>query len=532
VPGLGDPDRPLVDRLLDRVERMGPEGLGDLNGIVVACLWDERSETATLANDRLGIGRLHYRVQGGRLAIASRARTLAHGDELDAAALGHLLEVGYPLEDRTLYRGVRLLPPASLATWHSGQLLIRRVWEPPEPAAGEVDIDEAAERLATALGRAVERALDPRLFTVLPLSGGLDSRALLGMVRGEPNLIAASYGHRHSWDLRFGSRLARAAGCRHRSIRLDRNYMARFGARGVYLADGEIPIHAVHILSLNPLIASRPSIVLSGYLGDALTGAHLAWMRPEDEGDPGAARRLFERHYQVGFTEQELRQLLRRPFRGEAEGAAYEAFLATYRKGSGSLGAADRVDLELRQRRFIAYQMATLGAAGLVRAPFADHEVIDAALALPTAARRDQGAYRRFITISFPDLARVPLTATGIPLAGPALLLAFRRQIEWCRRHGLPRLTRGYLRPHDYRQYAHYDEWIRNGSRGFFADLIDDRALLGDILDVERVADLFKAHLEGRIDAYGRLSAVATLAMWKRQAARSAGTEPLDQAAG
>jgi asparagine synthetase B (glutamine-hydrolysing) len=538
VPGLGDFRRPLVERLLDRVGERGPEGLADLNGIVAACLWEEESATATLVNDRLGLGRLYYRLEGKRLKFASRARALAESPAVDPRALGQLLQVGYPLEDRTLSPGVRLLPPASIATWRAGELLIRRVWEPPPPAVADAEADpgQTADALGTAISHAVERVLDHRLPVALPLSGGLDSRTLLGLTRGRAIVNTVSYGHGHSWDLRFGAQLARRARSRHYEILLGRDYMARFGARGVHLTDGEAPLHAFHILCLNPVLAQQPSLILSGFLGDALTGAHLAWVRPEDLDQPPAvaARALYDRHYRVGFTDEELERLLRRPLLKEAQGAAYEAFLATYRRGEGAYGSADRVDLELRQRRFIAYQLAILGAAGLARAPFADHEVIDVALRLPLSQRRGQAAYIRFITQNFPDLARVPHTVTGIPLAGPRPLLALRRWGEWWRRRGLKRLTFGHYWPHDYRQYAHLDEWIRQGARDFYAELIEDRVLLGDLLDLEQIADLFKAHLEGKIDAHGRLSAVATLALWRRQmmAAQSAETPGMVVTAG
>jgi asparagine synthase (glutamine-hydrolysing) len=533
VPGLGDARRPLAERLLDQVGERGPESLAGLNGIVAACLWDERSRSATLANDRLGLGRLYYRLDGGTLLLASRARALAESAEVDPRALGQLLQVGYPLEDRTLVPGVRLLPPASLATWRDGQLLIKRTWEPPPPGNQSIDARDAADALGAAIARAVERALDRRLTVTLPLSGGLDSRTLLGLAREHLPLTTLSYGHRHSWDVKFGHRLARIAGTRHEEVFLGPDYMARFGPRGVHLTDGEAPLHAFHILCLNPRLAARPSLILSGFLGDAVTGAHLAWVHSEDLNlsRAAAARALYDRHYRTGFTDEELGRLLRRPLNREAEGAAYGAFFAAYERGNGPYGGADRVDLELRQRRFIAYQLTTLGAAGLCRAPFADREVIDTALALPLNQRLGQAAYLRFIVRALPDLAGVPRTATGLALAGPAPLLGLSRWLEWCRWRGLPRVTRGYFRPHDYRQFAHYADWIRQGARSFFAELIEDREALADLLDTEQVADLFKRHLEGKIDAHGRLAAIATLALWRRQMMAGRPVSPIGIAA-
>jgi hypothetical protein len=529
----GNPRRPLVDELLDRIAADGPEALADLDGIAAACLYDERSETAYLANDRLGLARLYYRVAGGGLRVASRAAALADSDQLDLAAVGQLLQVGYPLADRTLYPAVKLLPPASFATWHGGQFLIRRLWEPPPPASQELPLDEAASALEAAVTRAVERALDPRLRIVLPISGGLDSRLLLGIARKRTPLTTLSFGHGHSRDVTFGSRLARASGTTHRSVPLPPDYMAILGPRAVYLTEGLAPLESSHMLCLNPALASTPSLLVSGFLGGVASGAHLGWVAPGEEAqDPAvAARALFERRYREGFSDDELRQLVRRPLLREMEGAAFDAFYAAYRRGEGAIGRAERANFELRQRRFVVYQVSLFGAVALVRAPFADREVLETVFGLPLAARRDQRAYRHLLIRSFPDLARVPHTMTGVPLSGPRLLLELRHRLEWCRWHGLPRLTHGLLRPHDYRQYAHYDEWIRSAAAGFFAELVADEEHLGDLVDTRVAADLLRAHREGKVDAHGRLSAVATLAVFRRQLARRSAAEPLWPAA-
>jgi asparagine synthetase B (glutamine-hydrolysing) len=530
VPGLGDPARPLVERLLDRVEERGPEALIDLNGVVAACLVDEERETTVLVNDRLGIARLYYRLAGRHLLVASRARLLAAGQELDGPAIGQLLQAGFPLGDRTLFPGVRLLPPASFATWHAGELLIRRTWEPPPPAPGPADLDAAAEAMHTALGRAVPAVLDGRLATALPLSGGLDSRALLGILRTHGPVTTYSYGHGHARDRRFGARLARIAHARHHAITLGPDYLARFAPRGVYLTDGEAPATAFHVLCLNARLALTPSLVLSGLLGEIFSGAHLARVRPEEVTAPLAARAeaLYARRYLLGFDDQELRRLLRRPLHREAEGAAFEAYMSSYTRGDGAHAGAERAHLEIRVRRFTAYQLSVLGAVALVRAPFADHAVLDAGFAIPLAARHGQRAYRYYIARMFPDLARVPDTASGLPLAAPKPVLAARRFIEWMRWRGLRTLTRGHFQPHDYRVYAHYNDWIRGGARGFFADLFADRDLLADLIDMDVLAELFKAHLEHKVDAHGKLAAVATLALVRRQlGAGRRGAEPL-----
>jgi asparagine synthetase B (glutamine-hydrolysing) len=529
APGNGvAPERPLVEERRDRGAADGPQAIADLDGIAACCLYDERTETAYLANDRLGFARLYYRVDGGRLLIASRAAAIADSDALDFAAVGQLLQVGYPLADRTLYAAVKLLPPASFATWHAGQFLIRRLWEPPAPSTAAIGVDEAAAALEQAVTRATERALDPHLRAVLPISGGLDSRLLLGIARRRSELVTLSFGHGHSRDVTFGGRLARVSGTSHRSVPLPSDYMAVLGPRAVYLTEGMAPVESAHMLCLNPALAASPSLLISGFLGGVASGAHLNWVEPGEEAmEPqAAARALFERRYREGFSDDELKRLVRKPFLREMEGAAFDTFFNTYRRGEGAIGRAERVNFELRQRRFVVYQLTLFGATAVVRAPFADRGVVETVLGLPLEARRQQRAYRRLLIKSFPDLARVPHTATGVPLLGPPLGLALRQRLEWCRWKGVARLTHGLVRPHDYRQYAHYGEWIRTAAQSFFADLVADHDHLGDLFDLSAAADLFQAHLDGKVDAHGRLSAFATFALFRRQLARRSTAEP------
>jgi asparagine synthetase B (glutamine-hydrolysing) len=428
---------------------------------------------------------------------------------------------------------VKLLPPASFATWHGGQFLIKRLWEPPPPSSRELALDEAASALEAAVTRAVERALEPGLRIVLPISGGLDSRLLLGIARQRSRLTTLSFGHGHSRDVTYGHRMAQVSGTVHRSVPLPPDYLALLGPRAVHLTEGMAPVESSHMLCLNPALAAEPSLLVSGFLGGVASGAHLGWVAPGEEAlaIPDAARALFERRYRAGFSDEELTRLVRRPLLREMEGAAFEAFLATYKRGEGVIGRAERVNFELRQRRFVVYQLALFGAAALTRAPFADREVVETVLGLPLAARREQRAYRHLLVRSFPDLARVPHTMTGVPLLGPPLFLALRHRLEWCRWQGLPRLTHGLFRPHDYRQYAHYDEWIRTATGAFLAELVSDEEHLGDLLDTRAAADLLEAHRAGKVDAHARLSAVATLALFRRHLSRKQAAEPQRPAA-
>src|SRR5213083_839449 len=88
-----------------------------LNGRFHGLLTDRTRETAMLFNDRYGMHRIYYHEAKEAFYFAVEAKAiLAVCPELrsaDARGLGELVSCGCVLENRTLFKGVYVLPPAS-----------------------------------------------------------------------------------------------------------------------------------------------------------------------------------------------------------------------------------------------------------------------------------------------------------------------------------------------------------------------------------------------------------------------------------
>ena len=98
-----------------------------------------------------GIKPLHYAERGGRLFFGSEIKSLlaagAVDRELDPEALDHYLSFLYAPRDRSIFEGIRKLPPGHLLRWRDGR--IRRHdgtgrSAPPRPFRGSAD--DAARR--------------------------------------------------------------------------------------------------------------------------------------------------------------------------------------------------------------------------------------------------------------------------------------------------------------------------------------------------------------------------------------------------
>src|SRR3954468_23123815 len=98
-------------------EEHGPDFVRELNGIFAFALWDSRERRLVAARDQFGVKPLYWWSDGRRVAVASEVGALIAAGlvrpEVDRVALDHYLACRFVPSPRTLFEGVRKLPPAS-----------------------------------------------------------------------------------------------------------------------------------------------------------------------------------------------------------------------------------------------------------------------------------------------------------------------------------------------------------------------------------------------------------------------------------
>ena len=166
-----------------------------LAGMFAFALWDDRSRELFLVRDRLGVKPLLYRAANGVVAFASTARALrdaGFAGDLDEQSVMEFLEWGVVPEQRSIYRGVEKLPPATIARWRDGRLTTQTYWRPgPAQPAGRVTFGEAVERTESLLLAAVARRTQADVPIGALLSGGVDSALICWALRESGADIAA-----------------------------------------------------------------------------------------------------------------------------------------------------------------------------------------------------------------------------------------------------------------------------------------------------------------------------------------------------
>jgi asparagine synthase (glutamine-hydrolysing) len=166
-------------------EELGPECVHRLRGEFAFLVWDGRNRRLLAARDRFGVKPLFYAEHDGALYFGSEVKALFAMGVPAAWSAEAVFGGGYVMPgERTLYRGVRQVPPGHfLRATREGHRL-HCYWDvdyPHDDATAVRDEREVVEGFRAVLEDAVKTRLRADVPVSCYLSGGLDSCAVLGL---------------------------------------------------------------------------------------------------------------------------------------------------------------------------------------------------------------------------------------------------------------------------------------------------------------------------------------------------------------
>lgn len=204
-------------------EDLGAGCLEQLRGQFAFVIWDEETGRLFAARDRFGMKPLFYAEHRGVLYLASEAKALfAAGVPRgwDERGVYHWL-VACPDERRSLFRGIRQVPPGHVLRAGSGPVRVERYWDLPTSPKGGRSAGRASLAFADAVARTrelTEEAIRLRMVAGVPvgclISGGLDSSSVLAVAATCTNAPVAAFTvgfERREFDESDGAREATAA---------------------------------------------------------------------------------------------------------------------------------------------------------------------------------------------------------------------------------------------------------------------------------------------------------------------------------
>ncbi|KAA6457874.1 hypothetical protein DYQ86_21130 [Acidobacteria bacterium AB60] len=467
-----------------------------LNGQFQGILADRSQGTVKLFNDRFGMRRLCYYEAPDAFYFAAEAKALlAVRKELrtiDEQGLGELVGCGCTLGDRTIFKGVRMLPTASAWTFVRGELQDRGRYFDPREWEEQPIMDSAPyyERVRETFSASLPQFFSNSGQVGLSLTGGLDTRMILAWQKPEPHSLPCyTFGGslQECRDVRIARHVASLCGQSHQVIPVGDAFLddfPMFAERAVYLSDGCGGVQHAADLYVNQLVRTVAPIRMSGNAGDQVL-RHKTVFRPSPPAE--------------GLFSPEFQQHV-------------EASAETY--GECMQGHALTVATTKQTAWYFHGLMAVELSQVTLRTPYIDNDLVKILYRAPAATLANNDLRVRLIEDGDPKLRRIRsdlgFAGTGGKLAGEASQLIHRltMRAEYALEHGDPRwltrldrtllgrkLERVFVGLH---KFAHFGLWYRQSLAGYIREiLLDSRTLSRPYLNGSAVESMVKQHLSG-----------------------------------
>lgn len=178
-----------TETILAAYDRYGERFVDHLRGMFSFALWNENTKSLFAARDRFGIKPFYYAEVDSELYFASEVKALLPflpEIETDPNALAQYLTFQFTLDELTLFKHIKQLPPAHRLLVKNGRVNVERYWD----VHYKVDWDHSPRYFNSRLRELLEESVDLHLRSDVPvggyMSGGIDS-SLISILAGRTN---------------------------------------------------------------------------------------------------------------------------------------------------------------------------------------------------------------------------------------------------------------------------------------------------------------------------------------------------------
>lgn len=502
--------------LVHLYEEMGLEFIKRLNGWFSGVLVDLREPIVVLFNDRYGLNRIYYHENYKGFYFSSEAKSLLKilpgVRQLDLHSLGETFSCGCVLQNRTLFQGIALLPPASAWRFAGTPDVKKDVYVRPEhwekqPLLGG---DEYFERLTEIFARILPRYLRGAGLMGMSLTGGLDGRMIMAWAnrpRGRLPCYTFGSSYRDCADVRIARQVANLCLQPHETIVVGSQFFAEFASlaeKTVFVSDGTMDVTGSVELYVNRIASRIAPIRLTGNYGSEIVRGNVAF-------GPQA--------FDENVLEPKFAQLV---------GKASTTYTSEREGHPVSFIAFKQVPWHHHSRFVVEQSQLT------VRSPYLDNELVSLMYQAPPDLVVSKKPSSRLIEQGNADLARIPtdrgLLYRPIPVITKChhLYEEFTFKAEYAYDYGMPQwlaridhmlaplhLERMFLGRH---KFYHFRVWYRDKLSPYLRDvLLDSRTRARPYLNGQQLEKMVNSHIKGYGNYTSEIHRLLTVELIQRQ---------------
>ena len=411
--------------------------LANQPGAFLVVHFDRTTGVVSIANDRFGLRPLYYVIRDGQLRFATHLRSLTLDDEdvrVSPSGVAQFFTFGQFLGNGTLLEDIQVLPAGSILTFDP-KLGAASIHPYAKQAPAEFSFSrpqEWVEAITDATQSAVRRASRGVEGLGVALSGGLDSRTILGLLDLEQTPAQTfCLGMPHSLDVRCAQEMARRLGCPFTTFALDGDFLGQFEQhllRMIDLTGGQYLSQCIVMPTLPLYRELGIRVLLRGHAGELMHMAK-AYAYSVDREAMEIRTREEAREWLFRRTQAYMLDGVEGPlFRGEYAQAMQDGARAAFDHSFDAIPeTADprqaiwHAFLRERIRRETSLSLSKFHSVCDVRVPLLDGELVDLLLAAPIDLKTDATLQCAILKRHRPELLSVVNANTGAPMTAGLL---------------------------------------------------------------------------------------------------------------
>src|SRR5882757_1702042 len=274
-----DPAKQDQSNLIELADRGNSTFPACLNGRFQGLLVDKTTGTATLFNDRYGMHRVYYYESRDTFYFSAEAKAILKVCPelrvIDPRGMGELVSCGCVLENRTVFKNINTLPPASAWVFKDGAVARKssyfdpKEWESQEP----LELERYYQQLREVFSQNIPKYFSSHHPIGVSLTGGLDSRMIMAWLKAAPGSVPCySFGgmFHDCLDVTLARKVAKLCGQQHQVIPVGREFLRRFGhysERTVFLTDACVDVSHTADLYINEIARQIAPVRMTGNYG-------------------------------------------------------------------------------------------------------------------------------------------------------------------------------------------------------------------------------------------------------------------------
>lgn len=271
--------------LIHGFEQWGEDLVNKLRGMFAFAIWDKQNKSLFLARDPFGIKPLYWTKVKNDFVYASEIKSILIFPDFEKKfnykSFDNYLSFQYAVPPETFFEGVYCLMPGHTLTYKSGDIEVKRYFDPEFHIDESLELEAASKKIEEAFKNSVDVHRISDVEVGCFLSSGIDSSYVASYFEGQKAFtVGFDFGKKYN-EISWAQNLAEKINVNHYSkIITSEEFWSSIKKVQYYMDQPLADPSCIALYFVSKLASEHVKVVLSGEGADELFGGYTVYNEP------------------------------------------------------------------------------------------------------------------------------------------------------------------------------------------------------------------------------------------------------------